>query len=202
MTDAASRIACRAATAADCGAITALFGPNGASGGCWCMHWRVERGGKMWKACKGEPNRRAFFRLLRDGRAQGALAFAGDKPVGWCNFGPLEEFPRIRRSRVLGHEAAPGTWSVNCFFIAPGWRRQGFAGALLEVAVATAFERGARVLEAYPTPQKPDQTLIAAFTWTGTRSLFAKAGFKPSSGNDRVWVKRRGNRLGARGSRR
>jgi GNAT superfamily N-acetyltransferase len=103
---------------------------------------------------------------------------------------------------VLGHEAAPGTWSVNCFFIAPGWRRQGFAGALLEVAVATGFERGARVLEAYPTPQKPDQTLIAAFTWTGTRSLFAKAGFKPSNGNGRVWVKRRGNRLGARGSRR
>ena len=194
MSDRAPGIACRAATAADRGAITALFGPNGASGGCWCMHWRVERGGKMWRACKGEPNRRAFFKLLKDGRAHGALAFASDKPVGWCNFGPLEEFPRIRRSRVLGHEAAPGTWSINCFFIAPGWRRQGIAGALLTVAVAAAFERGARILEAYPTPQKPDQTLIAAFTWTGTRSLFAKAGFKPSSGNDRVWEKRRGNR--------
>jgi GNAT superfamily N-acetyltransferase len=155
------------------------------------MHWRVENGGAAWQACKGEPNRRTFFKLLRQGRAQGTLAFAGDKPVGWCNFGPLEEFPRLRRSRVLGHETVTGTWSINCFFITPGWRRRGIAGGLLEAAVATAFERGARILEAYPTPQKPDQTLVAAFTWTGTRSLFAKAGFKPSADNPRIWLKRR-----------
>lgn len=182
-------VSCRAATRDDKPAISRLFGPRGASGGCWCMHWRVEKGGAAWQACKGEPNRRAFFKLLRQGRAQGALAFADDKPVGWCNFGPIEEFPRLRRSRVLGHEAAPRTWSINCFFVAPGWRRRGIAGGLLEAAVATAFERGARILEAYPTPQRPDETLIAAFTWTGTRSLFAKAGFKPTADNVRVWVK-------------
>jgi len=191
MSETALEIACRPATAADSGTITKLFGPNGATGGCWCMHWRVEKGGKMWKARKGEPNRRAFFKLLKQGRAQGTLAFVGDTPVGWCNFGPLEEFPRIRNSRVLSREAPPGTWSINCFYIAPGWRRQGIAGALLKVAVETAFARGARVLEAYPTLQKPDQTLVAAFTWTGTRSLFTKAGFNPSPNNARVWEKRR-----------
>lgn len=184
-------IECRPASPEDKDAIATLFGPNGASGGCWCMHWRIEKGGKMWKACKGEPNRRAFFALLRQGRAQGTLAFAEGKPVGWCNFGPREEFPRQQRSRVLGYQAAPGTWSINCFFIAPGWRRRGIAGALLEVAVKTAFKRGAKILEAFPTPQKADQSLIAAFTWTGTRSLFAKAGFKPSQDNARVWLKRR-----------
>jgi GNAT superfamily N-acetyltransferase len=191
MKAAATPVTCRAAAADDRAVITRLFGPNGASGGCWCMHWRIAKGGAMWKACKGEPNRRAFFGLLKNGRAQGTLAFAGDQPVGWCNFGPLEEFPRLQNSRVLGHKAAPGAWSINCFFIAAGWRRRGIAGALLKEAVKTAFDRGARVLEAYPTPQKPDQTLIAAFTWTGTRSLFAKAGFKPSADNARVWVKRR-----------
>jgi GNAT superfamily N-acetyltransferase len=184
-------VECRAAAPGDTGAITQLFGPNGASGGCWCMHWRIEKGGATWKACKGEPNRRAFFELLRQGRAQGALAFADDKPVGWCNFGPIEEFPRLQRSRVLSHQAAPGTWSINCFFIAPGWRRRGIAGALLKTAIDVAFDRGARILAGYPTPQKPDQTLVAAFTWTGTRSLFAKAGFRPSAESDRVWLKRR-----------
>lgn len=184
-------VTCRAATAEDRSVITDLFWPKGASGGCWCMHWRIPKGGKMWKACKGEPNRRAFFSLLKQGRAQGTLAFADDRPVGWCNFGPLEEFPRVQNSRVLSHEAAPDTWSINCFFIAPGWRRRGIAGALLKQAVKVAFNRGARMLEAYPTPQKADQSLIAAFTWTGTRSLFAKAGFKPSIENDRVWVKKK-----------
>src|SRR5262249_5744117 len=146
---------------------------------------------KMWKACKGEPNRRAFFKLLRQGRAQGTLAFAGDQPVGWCNFGPIEEFPRIQNSRVLSRDSAAGTWSINCFYIAAGWRRRGVAGALLKTAAETAFARGARLIEAYPTPQKADQTLVAAFTWTGTRSLFAKAGFKPRQDNARVWEKQR-----------
>src|SRR5262245_32492807 len=118
MSEATGRVECRPAIAADASAITKLFGPNGAGGRRWCMHWRLEKGGKMWKACKGEPNRRAFFKLLKQGRAQGTLAFAGDTPVGWCNFGPLEEFPRIRNSRVLSREAAPGTWSINCFYIA------------------------------------------------------------------------------------
>ena len=191
MKESDSQLACRPATSEDTDVISRLFGANGACGGCWCMHWRVEKGGATWKACKGEPNRRAFLKLLKQGRAQGTLAFAEDKPVGWCNFAPREEFPRLQRSRVLSYKAAPGTWSINCFFIAPGWRRQGIAGALLEVAIETAFDRGARVVEAYPTPQKPDQKLPAAFAWTGTRSLFAKAGFKPSADNARVWVKRR-----------
>ncbi len=62
----------------------------------------------MWKARKGEPNRRTFFKLLQDGRAQGTLAFSGDRPAGWCNIGPLEEIPRIRNSRVLSRAAPPG----------------------------------------------------------------------------------------------
>jgi GNAT superfamily N-acetyltransferase len=191
MIDRAPRIVCRAAGPLDAGVVASLFGSNGACGGCWCMHWRVEKGGAAWQACKGEPNRRAFLKLLKQGRAQGALAFAADKPVGWCNFAPREEFARLRRSRVLQYTAAPETWSINCFFTAPGWRGRGVAGALLKAAVATAFERGARVLEAYPTPQKPGQKLVAAFAWTGTASLFVKAGFKPSADNTRVWVKKR-----------
>ncbi|MGH6891003.1 MAG: GNAT family N-acetyltransferase [Dongiaceae bacterium] len=191
MKEADPSVACRGATPADAGAITQLFGANGACGGCWCMHWRVEKGGATWAACKGEPNRRAFLRLLKQGRAQGALAFAEDRPVGWCNFGLREEFPRLARSRVLGYTATPKTWSINCFFIAPGWRRRGVAGALLEAAIDAAFARGATALEAYPTPQRPGQKLAAAFAWTGTRSLFAKAGFRPSADNERVWLKGR-----------
>ena len=92
---------------------------------------------------------------------------------------------------MLEYQALPGTRSVNCFFIAAGWRKRGIAGALLKSAIKATFDRGARVLEAYPTPQKPGQNLVAPFAWTGTRTLFVKAGFKPSADNERVWVKRR-----------
>ncbi len=187
-------VACRPVAPADAGAITQLFSANSVCRGCWCMHWRVEKGGKTWNACWGEPNRRTFLKLLKDGRVQGSLAFAADKPVGWCNFGPREDFPRLKRSRVLAYKAAPDTWSINCFFVAAGWRKRGIASGLLKSAMETAFERGARVLEAYPTPQRQGQDLVAPFAWTGTRALFAKAGFKPSGGNERVWVKRRAKR--------
>ena len=123
---------------------------------------------------------------------QGALAFAEDKPVGWCNFGPREDFPRLKRSRVLAYKAAPETWSVNCFFIAAGWRKRG-------IAERTAASRPRRprsnaapaCWKPIPRRRKPGQNLVAPFAWTGTRALFEKAGFKPSADNARVWVKRR-----------
>jgi GNAT superfamily N-acetyltransferase len=190
----APEIICRPATPKDGATITRLFGPKGACGGCWCMHWRVAQGGRTWTACKGEPNRRAFMKLLKAGDAQGALAFAGDLPVGWCAFGPREEFQRLQRTRVLAYVPAPATWSVNCFYIATGWRKRGVATALLTTAIETAFARGATVLEAYPTPQRAGENLAAAFAWTGTRALFDKAGFKPSAQNARVWIKKRSRR--------
>lgn len=191
MTNAAAALTCRPVTAADAAAVTRLFGPKGACAGCWCMYWRLEKGGKTSEASKGEPNRRAFMKLLKAGDAQGALAFADDAPVGWCSFGPRGEFQRLQRSRVLAYEPAPETWSINCFYIAAGWRRRGIATALLATAIETAFARGASVLEAYPTPQRAGENLAAAFAWTGTRALFTKAGFRPSPQNARVWIKKR-----------
>ena len=77
---------------------------------------------------------------------------------------------------------------------AAGGRRGGRAGWLRPRGASAAYPRGARVLEAYPTPQKAGQNLVAPFAWTGTRALFAKAGFKPSTENERVWVKKRSKR--------
>lgn len=186
----APALRCRAVRSADAATIEALFGIKGACGGCWCMHWRAPKGGAAWQACKGEPNRRAFLDLLARGRIHGALAFAGPKPVGWCSFGPREDFPRLQGSRVLAYDAAPATWSVNCFYVAPGWRRCGVATALLATAIETCFARGAAVIEAYPTPQRAGQAIAAAFAWTGTKALFAHAGFRPNAQNPRIYLKR------------
>jgi GNAT superfamily N-acetyltransferase len=191
---AAPDLVCRPVTAKDGALITRLFGPKGACAGCWCMYWRLEKGGKTWAANQGEPNRRAFMKLLKDGDAQGALALAYDVPVGWCAFGPREAFRRLQRSRVLDYRPAPETWSINCFFIQTGWRKRGVASALLKTAIETAFGHGARVLEAYPTPQRAGEKLAAAFAWTGTRALFEKAGFAPSPQNARVWIRKRPRR--------
>lgn len=155
-----------------------LFGANGACGGCWCMWWRVERGGKLWEASKGARNKLALKKLVQSGKADGLLAFEDGEPVGWCSIGPRGDFPRLDRSRPFQAASPAGTWSVTCFYIKPGWRGRGVAEALLAGAVALAKGRKARALEGYPVKPAGDSRAVpAAFAWTGVPRLFEKARF-------------------------
>lgn len=160
-----------------------LFGANGACGGCWCMSWRLPRGGKLWEESKGEKNKQAFRKLVRSGHVHGCLAFSGDEPVGWCCVGPRGDFPRIERVKALKSEWDQGTWSVTCFFIRAKWRRRGVASALLKAATELAKQRGAKRLEGYPVKPsgaQPDN-MPAPFVWTGVPRLFEKLKFKKST---------------------
>lgn len=174
-------------------AIVALFGEKGACGGCWCMWWRVERGGKLWESVKGTPNRERLERMVKAEEQHAVLAFAGDQPVGWCSFGPRATFPRLETVRAFRRAWGPDTWAVVCFYIHPRWRRKGVAGRLLEAAAARAFELGAREIEAYPVVPKSG-ALPGAFAYTGVPALFQAAGFRPLpavAGSARaVWMKR------------
>jgi GNAT superfamily N-acetyltransferase len=159
--------------------IERLFGTNGACGGCWCMSWRVPRGGKLWEECKGAKNKRSFKRLVTSGKVYGCLAFAEDEPVGWCCVGPRGDFPRLERIKALQTCWDEGTWSVTCFFIRSGWRDRGVATVLLKEAVNLARDCGAATLEGYPVRVKEKgYKLPAPFAWTGVPRLFEKQGFE------------------------
>jgi hypothetical protein len=51
------------------------------------------------------------------------------------------------------------------------------AKALLAHALGSMRRRGVEIAEGYPVKPNKDGTYIAAFSWTGTRSLFRKEGF-------------------------
>jgi GNAT superfamily N-acetyltransferase len=159
--------------------IEALFGATGACGGCWCMWWRVPKGGKAWDAAKGAPNQAAFKALVEAGVASGVLAFAGATPVGWCAVGPRAAFPRVERSKALARDWSATTWSLNCLYVPARWRGHGIARALVAAAVAWARQCGASEIEAYPQATDPARPAAAAFVWTGVPSLFEAAGFRP-----------------------
>lgn len=187
-------VAIRPLGRADWPVIEELFGDRGACGGCWCMTWRVPKGGKAWDECKGEPNRRAFRALVKAGQAHGMLAFADGRPVGWCSFGPAASFPRMLRSRVLARRRSETTWSVTCFFILPAWRGRGLSTRLLGEAVRRAFELGATEVEGFPAaPTATGRRLPAPFVWTGVPAIFRAAGFEEEPdppGARPIYVKR------------
>jgi GNAT superfamily N-acetyltransferase len=151
-----------------------LFGARGACGGCWCMWWRLTR--REFDAGKGDANREAMRALVASGAEPGLLAYEGAEPVGWAAVAPRSAFRRLEATRTLQPVDDKAAWAVVCFFVRKDRRRSGVALGLLKAAGDFARERGAPALEGYPSPD-PSGTLPAPFLYTGTVSLFERAGF-------------------------
>jgi hypothetical protein len=178
--DTCKGIMTRPVTSSDWFHIERLFGDNGACGGCWCMWWRVEKGGKLWESCKGDTNRESLRNLLARGDLYAVMAFEGDVPVGWCSFGPRNSFPRLSRSRALSRDYSDSTWSIVCFYIPAKWRRRGIASLLAKAATKRAFELGATEVEGFPVvPKDAGARVPAAFAWTGVPSIFERLRYRP-----------------------
>jgi GNAT superfamily N-acetyltransferase len=152
-------------------AFTDLFGKNGACMGCWCMHWRI---GRAHRTQSSEKNRAAFRAVVKRGPPPGLLAFDGDKAVAWCQLTPREALPWLDRTWRLKRVDDVPVWSLSCFYVRIGYRRQGITSQLIAAAVKAAKRAKAPALEAYPL----DAELTPSASGTGYASTFARAGFK------------------------
>ena len=152
-----------------------LFGPRGASGGCWCMFWRLRSRDNAMN--KNVDNKRAMKRIVDSGEPPGLLAYVDSEPAGWCSIDPREKFLRIEHSRTLTRvDDRTGVWSLNCFVIAKPHRRQGLMTALVDAAIDYARKRGAKIVEAYPI--ESESQLKGYDGYTGIASTFRGAGFR------------------------
>ena len=129
-----------------------LFGPNGACSGCWCMFFR--QSSEEYRTGHGEPNRRAFRRIVSAGRPAGVIAYADGEPAAWCAVAPRDDYPRIARSRILEPVDERPAWAVTCFFVRTGYRGLGLNTPLLAAAVEYAAKQGARLIVGYPLDPK------------------------------------------------
>jgi len=166
-----------------------LFGANGACGGCWCQAWRIEKG-ERWPEIKGAKARSRLRKGVRNGSIRGMLAYDKSVPVGWCTFGPRHSFPRLNRAPSLRCGDPERVWSVPCFFVPRAYRGKGIASELLAGALKEMGRRGVEIAEGYPTKPGKDGKYISSFSWTGTQSMFKKAGFSiagnPNGAKQRV----------------
>jgi GNAT superfamily N-acetyltransferase len=150
-----------------------LFGENGACAGCWCMWWRFPRSEFSQKQYAG--NKRAIKKIIRAGEEPGILAYAGGEPIGWCAVAPREAYPSLDRSHVLKRVDDQPVWSVTCFYVARGYRKQGVTGPLLEAAIKFARKHGAKIVEGYPIDARDKMASVSVFT--GLLPVFKRAGF-------------------------
>jgi GNAT superfamily N-acetyltransferase len=148
---------------------------NGIWGGCWCVAFHLPSGGSGRTA---RQNRAEKERLVRANRSHAALVYDGPDIVGWCQFGPPAELPaRMAGFRKLG-KSSPD-WRITCFFVDRNRRGEGVAKAALDGALRCIAAKGGGTVDGYPTDNSRENPTSNSFLWSGTVSMFAKAGFRP-----------------------
>ena len=114
----------RAVTPADWPTIEVLFGKNGACGGCWCMFWRLPKGGAFWQEQKGVRNRTCFY-VAAAWRDQGVAAALLREAVALAKRGEaaaVEGYPVVSSSQ--GKIPAAFAWTgVPGLFAKAGFKK-------------------------------------------------------------------------------
>ena len=152
---------------------------------CWCTFHHVssfslpENRQPPSRAERAAVNRRRKRELVEKGCAHGILVYAMREPVGWCQFGPREELPRIdhkvKYRRLALGDRGDKLWRITCFVVDKEYRRRGVASFGLNAALEEIRKKGGGLVEAYPVSET-DQG--ANYMYCGTASMFERAGFK------------------------
>ncbi|HXQ15256.1 MAG TPA: GNAT family N-acetyltransferase [Caulobacteraceae bacterium] len=147
---------------------------NGVWGGCWCMGFHAK--GPGW-GVSAAMNRSEKEQLVAERRAHAALVFAGRECVGWCQFGPTAELPRIKSLKAYeaGLSVLPD-WRITCFFVSRRHRGKGVAAAALDGAIAEIARHGGGTVESYPDDVE-DAKLARGFGHNATVAMFERRGF-------------------------
>jgi GNAT superfamily N-acetyltransferase len=145
---------------------------NGVFGGCWCMGFHPEG---VLRGSTREENRAHKHERVAAGTAHAALVFDGTDCVGWCQFGPPAELPRIKSRAAYEREATtPPDWRIACCFVGKGHRRRGVASAGLAGALDLIAGLGGGVVEGYP---EDAAGVPAGFLYNGALSTYEQLGF-------------------------
>ena len=154
-------------------ALTVLSGGGG--GACRCQYWRLSSSDYSRSSVH---ERCDLLRAQTEGTpAPGLLAYVDDVPAGWCGFGVRSQMARLVRSRTIPAPDGLSVWSIFCFAVRVGYRRQGIGRTLLDGVIAYAREHNAPALEAYPVDPEGARVHATA-VYVGTTRMFEDAGFQ------------------------
>jgi GNAT superfamily N-acetyltransferase len=148
---------------------------GGSEHSCLCQYWRMSSGD--YSRSTHEARLDALRGQLEETPAPGMLAYVDEEPAGWLGFGPRNRVERLVRSRTIPAMDDVPVWSIYCFTVRVGYRRQGIARALLDGLVDYARDEGAPALEAYPV-DTAGRRIHGTAAYVGTAGMFEAAGFR------------------------
>lgn len=163
----------RPATADRFADVGRVINPQGNPKHCWCLTYRLS---PSEMAEHGDDRATAMRDLCSREPSPGVIAYHTHEPVGWCGLAPREDLSRLRRSRTIPRVDDVPVWSVFCFVVRSGYRRQGISDALLRGAVAYAERQGATCVEGYPVDPEGAR-MSTSLAYVGTTGMFERAGF-------------------------
>ena len=145
---------------------------GGVWGGCWCMEFHPD--GKL----RGPHRRESKACRVREGTAHAALVYHEALCVGWCQFGPTDELPRIKHLReyTATLDTLPD-WRITCFFVDKAYRGQGVSTAALAGALQEIARLGGGLVESYPE-EVDGRTVSGSFLHNSRLGMFERQGFE------------------------
>jgi hypothetical protein len=146
---------------------------NGVYGGCWCTWFHTMNADKERTY---DANSSLKQRLVDEGRAHAALAYAGDEVVAWCEYGRPQELPNIyhRKQYEAELDALPD-YRITSIFVDKCHRRPGLSAVALGGAVNLIAQAGGGTVEGYPHDNEGEKKSVL---YNGSRALFERAGFE------------------------
>lgn len=155
---------------------------------CYCMETHQTESEEEVEIRTAADNRRDMSASIRHGKVTALLAFAGDQPVGWCNYGETTHLAGVMNRFKLEPSGQEGVGSVACFVIAAPYRGHGVASKLLDAAIERLRARGLRAIEAYPSRGGDDSPQS---NYRGPLEMYVRAGFEPYRELDKHVVMRK-----------
>ena len=115
---------------------------------------------------------------MKEGRAHASLVYDSSTTVGWCQFGPTDELPRIKHKREYqrGLNQLPD-WRITCFFVDREYRHKGITFLALQGALNEIARLGGGTEESYPEDVS-DRSVSGSFLYNSAISIFERIGFQ------------------------
>ncbi len=159
-----------------------IFGVRGMGAICQCQRYKLA----PKESFASVPMEDRQLRLIeqadcghRGRQTSGLVGYLEREPVGWCAVESRSNYVGLVRAFSVPWDGRdedrsdPSVWAITCLFTRVGYRRQGVSRAMAKAAVKFAKERGAAILEAYPTVTGGT---LPADLHVGTLTTFSDAG--------------------------